>query len=231
VDGALAGPEGDLLAVSLNNASGSKIDYYLEESVRYEVELGPEGTGLGDARVRLTNGAPHTGQPAYVIGPHPHTDLTAGESSLYVSVYSAATGLLETFRRDGDTEAVGSQTELGYPVYPTTAQIPSGQSQMLRYEWTIDQAWEEDGGQGRYSLVYQGRPTIQPVQLSVAIRVPEGMRVSSVTPGMEIQGDLATWEGTAGDATSFEVTFQRSALARAWQHVLDFLNQPAIRLD
>jgi hypothetical protein len=231
VSGALGDPSGDFLALSLNNASATKIDYYLEQAIRYDVDLGPEGTGVADAQVRLTNGAPLGGQPSYVIGPHPRTTLVRGQSSLYVSIYSASTGLLESFRRDGHIETVGSQTELGYPVYPTTAEILAGQSQTLQYEWAIDDAWEEDGGQGSYRLVYQGQTSIQPADLSVSIRVPEGMHVTSVTPGMQIEGDRVSWEGTVEDGMAFEVDFQRPALARAWQHILDFLNQPAIRLE
>jgi hypothetical protein len=231
VAGGLGDPSGDFLAVALNNTSGTKIDYYLDHTVRYEVELGPEGTGVADVQLGLTNGAPFAGQPSYVIGPHPRTDLESGQSSLYVSLYSAATGLLETFRRDGAVEAVGSQTELGYPVYSTTAEILAGESQTLQYEWTVDSAWEEDGGQGSYRLVYQGPTSVQPADLSVAIRIPEGMHVTSFSEGMEIEGDRATWTGAAQDGMAFEVTFERPVLARAWQHILDFLNQPAIRLD
>ena len=70
IDAALPALNGrDGLAVVNDNASGSKIDSFLKRDVKYEATF-DDTTGYADAvaTVTLTNTAPSTGYPDYVIG-------------------------------------------------------------------------------------------------------------------------------------------------------------------
>ena len=230
VAGQLPQQGGDFLAVVANAGSGSKIDYYLRRSVRYEVTLGAEGVAHSEATVKLKNSAPSTGQPPYVIGPHPFTDNEPGENFLYLSAYCAPSCALDTFLRDGGPDGVAPHEELGHPLFQTTSQLPSGASESMSFRWTVDRAWTDDGGRGVYRLVIDGQPAIRPIQLSLAIQVPDGMRVTGTSEGMEVKGDEVMWEGPAGDRMVFEVRFERSLLARMWHSIIDFFSQPVVRL-
>jgi hypothetical protein len=220
---------GDYLAVVGNNASGNKIDFYLDRSIRYEVVLGAEGAATGEATIRLENGAPRSGQPAYVIGPFDER-FRAGQNRSLISAYCAPTCLLNGFTRDGRPDFVGSEVELGYPVYSVFADMPSGGEEVLTYAWNVEEAWLGDTVGGTYRLEFHGQPTIRPTRLTIDVRVPEGMEVTSTTPGMDVEGGRAVWSGRAPDRMVLAVSFERPLLPGLWHRFLNFLNQPVIQL-
>jgi hypothetical protein len=78
--GALPSTGGDLLAVVENSSGGNKVDFYEDRSVTYEVWLRSDGSARATATVRLTNLAPTSGLPKYVLGPHEGFS-EAGESA------------------------------------------------------------------------------------------------------------------------------------------------------
>lgn len=81
VDGALTT---DSLLVGVLNSSGTKLDYFLDVEAELTTSRAPEGTEAA-LRVVLTNEAPE-GEPAYVAGPHPSTDLAEGQYGGILSV-------------------------------------------------------------------------------------------------------------------------------------------------
>ncbi|CAN5785084.1 hypothetical protein BH24ACT3_BH24ACT3_18520 [soil metagenome] len=129
--GAYQPVEGDVLAVTNTNASGNKIDLFLERSLDYEVRWDP-ATGAVDATatVNLTNTASATGLPGYLIDNAVGNtsvsgqDLPAGTNRTYLSIYSP--WLLEEARVNGQPLAVESQVELGRRVYATFLTLPPG---------------------------------------------------------------------------------------------------------
>ena len=46
------------MGVTVNNGSGSKVDYYAARSVDYDVQLGGDGEAIGTANVTIANDAP-----------------------------------------------------------------------------------------------------------------------------------------------------------------------------
>jgi hypothetical protein len=209
VAGALADPAGDYVAVVANNAGGNKIDFYARRTLRYEVALLNDGSASGRLSVRITNDAPSSGQPEYVIGPHPLVDAEAGESISNVQTYCATTCRFQEVRLNGSPLAVSRRTELGHPVIVTGLGIPSGGEGRLEYAWTTDDAWTEERGTVVYRLTVQGQPTIVPTRLELSIRIPENAGVARTSPGMRVAGDRVTWTGEPGDLATFEVAFER----------------------
>ena len=57
---------GDVVSVVVDNASGTKIDYFATRRVSYDVTLGGDGQAVATTRVRLSNGAP-THEPPGVL--------------------------------------------------------------------------------------------------------------------------------------------------------------------
>lgn len=72
----------DVLYVGQRNRVGNKIDLFLERSVSYDVQVSKDGAIAADLTVDLTNTAPASGLPSYVIGsalvppPAPGTNLS-----------------------------------------------------------------------------------------------------------------------------------------------------------
>ena len=77
----------DGVSVAVVNASGNKIDSFLERDYRYDAELRADGTVTGTLTLRFTNDAPASGYPDYVIGNI--VGLPTGWSRVYVTVYSS----------------------------------------------------------------------------------------------------------------------------------------------
>jgi hypothetical protein len=216
--------------VVANNAAGNKVDFYAERTVDYDVRLGAEGTGIGVATVDLTNHAPSRGQPAYVIGPYSPA-FRPGENVSLLDVYCAAGAGLNEFRLDGRRSTVGSQEELGHPVFQTRSlEVPSGGSRTLQYELLLSGVWEGGDLGGVYRLTFRGQSTIRPTSLSVEVQAPEGMHVVSASPGMEMDGGRAVWAGPAPDLLRLEVRFERPLLAGAWRAIIRFLRQPLFHI-
>jgi hypothetical protein len=59
----------DFLAVVVNSAAGSKVDYYQDREISYSVRLGDDQTARTTTTTALSNHAPRSGQPRIVIGP------------------------------------------------------------------------------------------------------------------------------------------------------------------
>lgn len=96
-------------SVSVTNAGASKIDVYLERAT--EVEISVEGDRrVLRAEVTLTNTAPSSGLPRYVIGNS--VGLPEGWSRLIVAFYGppGLSGVL----RDGEPADVTAQVEAGW---------------------------------------------------------------------------------------------------------------------
>jgi Protein of unknown function (DUF4012) len=82
--------DGDSLAVTFQNTSGTKLEAFLSRTVEYKATVDPKtGAAKGNVLVTLKNDASETGLPPYVYGAKPAKGETKyGESQLYVTVYS-----------------------------------------------------------------------------------------------------------------------------------------------
>lgn len=118
-------PPIDALAIAFNNAAGSKIDYYLSSSATYRVAA-DAGTGTASGRLELvmTNNAPLTDEPRYVIGNL--IGMPPGENRTYVSVFSRLP-VQEMFIDDKRLDPELG-TESGYSVASVFVQIPAGET-------------------------------------------------------------------------------------------------------
>jgi Protein of unknown function (DUF4012) len=231
VAGELAAGDGDFLAVVLNNSSGTKLDFYMDRSIDYEVQLQDGGGAVADTEVKFTNHAPRTGQPTYVIGPHPFVpEARAGESVSYLSTFCAPSCSAQNLWRDGRLEGAIREQELGYRVLSTGMEIESGESESIRYAWSASDVWEGGPGHGVYRLTLVGQSTIRPVSLRVDIQAPEGAHITATSPRMAIIGNRAVWEGEAGDRMIFEVSFARGPFGALWHGLLQFLQEPVVRV-
>lgn len=159
VAGAMAPVNGDFLALVAQNASPSKIDWFLHRRLAYDVDI-DETTGELAATVTATlrNDAPASGLPPVIIG-NAH-DLPMGTSRLYVSIYSpwALTGA----RIGGRPVTVESERERDRNVYSTYVDIPPGAEVTIELDLA---GWYD----GHYRLDVHRQPTAHPDALEVVV--------------------------------------------------------------
>jgi hypothetical protein len=215
--GALPASSGDLLSVVENSSGANKVDFYQDRSIVYTVQLADGGSAAATADIRLTNHAPITGQPAYVIGPHPPYTSEPGESGQLVNVYCGAGCRPTSAERDGARIPLWMGSELGHPFFQDYFLTPSGETSDLRLELHLPRAWQGDGSGGVYRLTFLNQTTVRPTSLLVEVQVPSGMRVIEADPSMRVEGDTAVWQGTPGRRLDLEVRFQPPLLVRLWR--------------
>ena len=207
---------GDLLSVVENSSGGSKVDFYEDRSLTYEVWLQPDGSARVTTTVDLTNHAPTSGEPKYVIGPY--KDFSeAGESAQILNVYGGPGARLIRAERDGVRISVGAGSELGHPFFQDYFRTASGATSQLRLSWYLPSAWTGGSLGGLYGLTLLDQPTIRPDLTKVIVHVPDGMDDIEATEAMRTQDGVATWQGTLNGRLELEVRFRPPPLQRLWR--------------
>lgn len=142
----------------VNGAGGTKLDYYLQRRVSYLTNTCAAGRRPATAVITLTNAAPTTGLPEYVVNgdnARPGTFLP-GRNRLWVSYYATAGAGLIGAKIDGSPLRVSAGTERGHPVFSAYVTIDPGASK------TITLSLDEPGTVG---------PLLTPVQPLVVDQV------------------------------------------------------------
>jgi hypothetical protein len=214
-------PEGatDLFAVTVNNAAGTKVDYYATRSLAYDVQLGGHGEAEATASVTLGNEAPTAGQPRIVIGSYVE-DLRPGDQRSITRLWCPATCRFVDAGLDGGPVTLVTGTEAGLPWYRTVETLAPDEARTVELVTRTTGTWEGNGSGGVYRLVVRGQTTMRPTPLRVTVRVPEGTRVVWTSEPMTVEGRNATWEGHAPPTSELEVRFQAPWPLRWWRNVL-----------
>ena len=155
----------DSLAVTSNNMAGNKIDSFLERTIDYRPTV-DRGTGdlTAQLTVTLTNNAPRTGLPDYVIGAI--ADIPRGTNRTLVEVFTPL-GLVDA-AADGEPSTPQAGGELGHNVFSQRIDIPAGETLVLEYRLS------GNVGPGDYRLVYRPQPLPAPDRLVVEATTTTG---------------------------------------------------------
>jgi hypothetical protein len=117
----------------VSNAGQSKIDLYLERSVDVRIDTADDGSRTLVADVTLTNTAPASGLPRYVIGNS--YGFPTGTSYLWVNFYG--NDALAGATRNGEPVELEVSTEAGWYAYERYEALKSGQSVSYQLEFTL----------------------------------------------------------------------------------------------
>jgi hypothetical protein len=115
----------DCFAVTVDNASGSKIDYYLDMKVKYSVELQRNSdVAQGTVDITASNSSPTTGLPDYIIGNM--VGLPRGSNRMLISIHSRL-GYVRS-SDPGDGLRWWFSNEQGHNVSSVYVDVPPGQT-------------------------------------------------------------------------------------------------------
>ena len=173
VSGSASPRGGDLFGVMVNNATASKIEWFLERTTSYRVSLDPAtGAATATATVVLHNTAPGSGLATDLIGNQIGNPV--GSTSLFVSAYSAGKPTSATI--DGKPFDVFTGTELGRHVQTGWVYLAAGESATLRFTYRLD-----PDRSGSYRLALLRQPTPRDADtVDVHVSLPPGWRASTV---------------------------------------------------
>ncbi|MFF4687406.1 DUF4012 domain-containing protein [Streptomyces sp. NPDC001307] len=125
--GTLPDTPGPFAGLVLNNAAGSKLDYYLDRSLRWEADGCSGGERQVTATVTLTNRAPTSGLPDYVTQrvDRPPYRTRPGDNRLLMSYYAGVGARLTGATLDGRPALLAPGVERGHPVYTLDLELPA----------------------------------------------------------------------------------------------------------
>ena len=198
-DGALpSSTTGDVFMVAHQNFGNSKIDAYLERSVRYDAEIDPStGEVSSTATITLRNNAPAEGLPRIVIGNA--RGAPSGTNLMSLSVYSPLG--LKGADLDGEDLRMVRSTEAGLAVYTARLDVPAASTRTL----TVRLDGGLDLSDGRYGLTVVPQPMVNPDDVAVDVEVPAGWAFDEgAAGGRSISVDN---EKAPGEAVEIEAAF------------------------
>jgi len=162
INGQMAPVDGDALAVVTQNASGSKIEWFLQRMVEYRPTVDPTtGELTATLTVTLRNTAPPAGLPDYLIGNALMPPLPTGTNRLYLSIYTPHRLAGATI--DGQPATLESENELGRSVYSAFIDLPPQGER----EVALDLAGELSVAR-KYLLDLHAQPVVTPDEVVVA---------------------------------------------------------------
>jgi hypothetical protein len=211
----------DVVSVITNSASGTKLDYYQQRTVTYDVRLQGGGTANADLRVDLRNDSPTSGYPSYVIGPYKTYSTEPGQNVAVVDLYCDAGCVLQDASRNGKPVELGHYEQEGYPFFEDYVRTDSGDTGTVTAKLLLTDAWDGDDQGGTYGLEFVGQTTIRPTDVKIAITPPDGMHFTSWSDDLSLDGDRIVYEGTPGGNLDLKVTFSPSLPVRLWRALFD----------
>ncbi|WBO64900.1 DUF4012 domain-containing protein [Streptomyces camelliae] len=131
--GALPDTPGPFAGLVVNNAAGTKLDYYLDRSLVWAPGACTDNGRKVTVTVTLTNRAPASGLPDYVTvrADHPDYRTRPGDNRLLVSYYAGRGASLTRATLDGHPVELIPGVERGHPVYTLDLELPRQSSRTL----------------------------------------------------------------------------------------------------
>jgi hypothetical protein len=188
--GALPRSGGDHLALVTDNASESKVDWFLRRALDYRLRYDPDsGAAEATVTVTLTNDAPPSGLPDYVLGGRV---TLAGHNRQIVQVYTPLDLVAATV--DGRPPPAGRRS-LGRPgnrAHELDVIVPPGSAMTIE----LRLAGRLAGPPGRWTLDLGRQSAVHPDDVTVTLDVADGWRIDTARGGLGGRGRTATarWE-------------------------------------
>ena len=208
----------DLLAVHVNSRSGSKVDFYAERTIDYDVRLGGDGEAFATTAITIRNDAPTSGIPGYVIDPNVR-GYEPGDNVSLVSMSCPHPCGLVTASRNGTDIALARGDELGFVWYQDFFTTPGGSSTALEIVTHRRGVWQGNSSGGTYRLVLLPQTTVKPTEMTVEISAPQGTGIVWASQRMSIDGGTAVWSGVPEGRTELVVRFRAPLPLRWWRNV------------
>jgi hypothetical protein len=124
-DGGIGSPAPDSLVVSSLNRGGNKVDWFLQRTVHYRAVIDPTTRAVAaTVDISLTNSAPSSGLPDYIIGGAYYAPSARGTNQQWLSIYSPWD--LDRITVDGSPVGAETMNELGRQVHMIQIDIAPG---------------------------------------------------------------------------------------------------------
>ncbi|MDX6351914.1 MAG: hypothetical protein QOF84_6704, partial [Streptomyces sp.] len=132
--GALPDGPAPFAGLVVNNAAGSKLDYYLDRKLDWQPRQCGRYARYITVTATLTNRAPSSGLPTYVTQrvDMPPYATRPGDNRLLVSYFASTGAVLTRATLDGRTALLNTGTERGHPVFTLDMELPAQSARTLK---------------------------------------------------------------------------------------------------
>ena len=136
--GALAQVPGPFLAVVTQNATASKLDYWVRRQTSYLMSRQPDGSGVATITIRISNAAPEgLSKDVRARGDLRQRDGSPwdnpdAQNSLWLSLYTGRGSWFIDAQLDGQPASLTTGQEQGRPVFSTYLTVDRGQTRTLQ---------------------------------------------------------------------------------------------------
>jgi hypothetical protein len=159
ISGALTQTSQPFALMSVTNAAGGKLDYYLDRSMSWRSSACSGGLRTVTVTMTLTNGAP-TGLPAYVDfrADKPTGPVKPGDNRLLLNYFATHGAALKSVTLDGTASTAQVGIERTHPVYTLDVELPRGATRTVVLTLS-------EPGTGAPTVIEQ--PLVRPIAVSV----------------------------------------------------------------
>jgi hypothetical protein len=207
----------DSLSVVTNSFSATKLDYYQNRSITYDVQLGPAEMATASLVVEIGNPSPTSGLPAYVIGPFRRFSRQPGENAALVHLYCDKGCVLQRATHKGNPVRLRRREQAGFPFFEDYVRTASGETSRIEANLFLPDAWVGNDRGGTYRLSFIGQTTIRPITLRVVVHAPDGMAFTSASDQLIREGEDLVYEGHPRGNLDLEASFAPSLPVRIWR--------------
>ncbi|HEX8008171.1 MAG TPA: DUF4012 domain-containing protein, partial [Trebonia sp.] len=141
--GTLPIARGPYAGLIVNNSGGTKLDYYLDRELHYDLGARDGDWRASRIRVRLTNDVPEGTLPKYVTYrmDTPHNQPPVGANRLWFSLYAPVGASLQAAKIDGAATEMIMETERSHPVYSKLIEL--GPRRTVTIEFDLREPYSE----------------------------------------------------------------------------------------
>jgi Protein of unknown function (DUF4012) len=182
------------LFVVWQDATSGRAGFFAHRQIRHRVLLREDGSADVETTVTLQNEAP-SGPPSILLGYG-----TSGDPVGYFAAYSNVY-LPEEAENISSEVSTGFrlglvEEEFGRPVALELLGAEAGQSAIMTISYRVADALRRRGTTAEYRLDFLPQPALRPGSVSVEIRLPSGAEVTDVASGLQVTGEVVSFEGS-----------------------------------
>ena len=152
--GALASHSGNVIHTSIQSGVAAKLDWFMHETLKYDIRVNSEGTAFITTTITLNNTAPPHPKPSYAFGPDNTNTHIAGEYIARIYQWLPA-----------NAESPASVKEEGLTLTRTVVHVPAHQANVAVLQAVIKNAVKD----GALSFTFIPQGTIRSIPVTVTL--------------------------------------------------------------
>jgi len=153
--GALVSPNGNIIHTSIQSGVAAKLDWYMHETLKYDISVTSDGTAFITTTISLQNTAPRNAKPSYAFGPDNTNTRIAGEYVARIYQWLPANAASPT-----------SVKQDGLVLTRTVVRVPAAQTNVAVLQAVVKNAVKN----GALSFTFIPQGTIRSIPVTLTLR-------------------------------------------------------------